>query len=323
MLIHTLLFLGLRIYLARTAKLQPVAEPIAVEFVEPSESIAASASTATGSVAAPNTTTSAAPSAAEPDLPFPPAEPEASVPAPSAIEPGPTASQFPEGGIAQAPPAAPPIRDVPEPLPSPVPTEQPPVEPVPRPADTPTPSQPAPRSDGNTGTPADQPGEASSDEENRLPAPPPTAPPGDSAAGGGSDGGNSDLPGVSVSPGRGEGTGVQLAVTALAQADVGRDVTDRLPQQPLPTLSLPERVYPSGVGLNFGTPVTIRVLLNRQGKPQQIIRVVQSSASEDYDQLAQELLLQAQFPPIVQSERQGQGVEQTVDVTLTLNPINR
>lgn len=307
MLLHTLLFLGLRIYLARTAKIQPAAEPIAVEFVEPSANTTA-APTAPSSAAAPNTTTPAAPPTAEPELPFPPEASAPSMPAPSATVPDSRAQAPPE-----TPASAPSARDVPELSPSPVPDR-----PVPS---TPTPSLPP---DGSTGAPGNQPGESPSG-GGSLPAPPPTLSPGGSPTeeGGSNDSGDSNPPVVPISPERGQGTGVQLTVTGLSQVDAGRDVVDALPQQSLPTLSLPEQIYPAGVGLNFGTPVTIRVLLDQQGKPKRIINIQRGSASADYDQLAKELLLQAQFPPVLQSQRQGQGVEQTVDITLTLNPVQQ
>jgi TonB family protein len=137
------------------------------------------------------------------------------------------------------------------------------------------------------------------------------------------------MPTIPVTSQRGSGKGLSLVVTEVRNANGGRDLPDTPVQSAASTpnfltpatKAFPDVVYPSEVSLNLKSKITVRVLIDRDGKPQ-TVDVLQGSQSEVYDREAKELLQTLlQEMSFVPAQQNGQPVDTLLDVDLSLAPL--
>lgn len=122
----------------------------------------------------------------------------------------------------------------------------------------------------------------------------------------------------------GQGTGLKLAAGSPVRVNTQKDVLTTqqgVPDQEATLLadrpSDATAVYPPNIGLNLGKPVKLWVLVNQQGKAEQV-EVRQSSGIPEYDDWARQLGRQLQFQPALQV---GQPVASEVELEVSLEPL--
>ncbi|MGI0488164.1 TonB family protein [Pantanalinema rosaneae CENA516] len=122
----------------------------------------------------------------------------------------------------------------------------------------------------------------------------------------------------------GQGTGLKLTAGSLVRVNTQKDILTTqqgVPDQEATLLSdrpVDETaVYPPTVGLNLGKPVKLWVLVNQQGKAEQV-EVRRSSGIPEYDDWAKQLGRQLQFQPASQA---GQPVASEVEIEVSLEPL--
>lgn len=132
---------------------------------------------------------------------------------------------------------------------------------------------------------------------------------------------DSSLPNVLVGQERGEGSGVQVA---LSNSELGND-GKTLPDQPARPIELnkllPEVRYSSPVELNLRTVVRLRIVVKMTGEVDPnptTMSVLRGSPSKEYDDFAFDLIKQWRFEPALQA---GKPVDSLLDVDVQLNPV--
>lgn len=323
--IHLFLLLALRTYWA-AIQVESQSSEIAIEFVE------ASPSDALPLEATPAASPSQTAIAPEPTSPQPEPETEVPVSTTAPFSESDNAPEFVEPDNAPEPAAiAPSTRPEPQPIPSS--RFQPPnSNPVPQstpPSTTPPSSNPIPPSRPNpaatvpsTNPPTPSGGPIASGQI--LPPVPgisseidPTTQPTTAAT----DPTTSTAP---RSPTPGQGTGLKLAAGTPVRVNTQKDVLTTqqgVPDQEAALLSDQPSdetaVYPPTVGLNLGKPVKLWIVVNQQGKAEQV-EVRQSSGIPEYDDWAKQLGQQLQFQPALQA---GQAISSEVEIEVSLEPL--
>ncbi|MCL6435531.1 MAG: TonB family protein [Leptolyngbyaceae cyanobacterium HOT.MB2.61] len=298
-LFHMLLLLSLRQFLIRLIKVETEPAPISIEFVEPS-TIASQPKSATSKREAPRLTSEQS----KATVPSQTANRQAAITPQTVFQPVPGPTQSPSPSV---------------------PSQKRPTQPrrnsAPRQEGDRRSSSPPPRLTDNKGTP----------DSSRPPAQPilPDPPaahsgdlpvPGNPAASGSPEAGNPSLPGIDISGNRGQGRGLKVTILRFTNANTGRDVTDRDYEvaRPLSTSqSFPDIAYQPSVELNLGSSVTLKVLVDRDGNPQEV-DVIEGSRAADYDELARSVIQKLQFEPARQA---GQPVDSLVEIELRIDQL--
>ncbi len=147
--------------------------------------------------------------------------------------------------------------------------------------------------------------------------------------GGGSDSGSPagsnpqmpdpEVPSVPVKQQRGEGSGVQVALSNPQLGNDGKTIPDQ-PARPIElSKSIPDSNYPSVIELNFGQSVRLRILVKSTGKlDPSATTVIEGSRSLEYDNQAIELVKQWTFEPALQA---GKPVDSLLDISVRIDAL--
>ena len=127
------------------------------------------------------------------------------------------------------------------------------------------------------------------------------------------------LPSVPVDEQRGEGNGVEVALSNPQLGNDGRTIPDQ-PARPIElSKPIPDANYPPVIGLNLGQSVRLRLLVKSTGKLDPVaITVLEGSRSTEYDKQAIELVKQWMFKPALQA---GQPVDSLLDISVRLDAL--